>query len=268
MTLGVLKNLLTIKLNPLNDYVGVNLIKRETPLVVSISCSREEFKKLPLTLYSLLNQDLKPDRIVLYLDNEYEDLLNLPYEISKYIKNGLEIKFVDYIGSYTKTIYAMKEFTKSIIVTADESTFYNKSWLKNLYLSYVTHPEDINVNQALQIVLEKEKICISNPVNNALSSFENLMLNSSGVLYPPNCFNNEVFRKDIFLQNSINENVWFWTQALISNRKIRVTEKKHNKNFNFKIFARGQKQDLNVEIKKSLDKLLVYYKNNILNKLK
>ena len=59
--------------------------------------------------------------------------------ITQFIKNGLEIRFVKDIGSYTKAIYAFKEFSESIIVTADDDIFYPKDWLKKLYLSGALH---------------------------------------------------------------------------------------------------------------------------------
>ncbi|MBE7711901.1 MAG: hypothetical protein E7Z92_07175 [Cyanobacteria bacterium SIG31] len=266
MWLDDLKTLMSPIMTPLNNYVGVNLIKRETPIIVSISSCRENFKYLPKTIYSLLNQDLKPDRVVLYLDRDFEDLLCLPYEITQFIKNGLEIKFVDHIGSYTKTIYALKDFPNAIVVTAEDGICYSKTWLNNLYLSYIAQPQCINVNQALKIKIMNEKFFLSSNFESTSASFNNLMLDTFGVLYPPKCFTQEVFRKDIFLQQ-INENAWFWAMALISNRKIRVVENFYSPSFMFNIFCK-QKQVSCQKIAESLDKLLVYYKSNLISKLK
>ncbi|MCQ2744253.1 MAG: glycosyltransferase family 2 protein, partial [bacterium] len=104
-------------------------LKRENKIIVSLTSYRERFKKLPITIYSLLNQTLKPDKIILWIDNETEDLTTIPYEITRFIKNGLEIRFVKDIKSYTKAIYAFKEYTDSIIVTADDDIYYRKNWL-------------------------------------------------------------------------------------------------------------------------------------------
>ena len=126
---------ISFQINSLGNYPGVtDEIKRETPIIVSLTSYRERFKDLPLTLYSLLNQSLKPDRIILWLDNEYEDLTNLPYEITQFIKNGLEIRFVKDIGPYTKVIYAFKEYRNAVIVSADDDIYYTKNWLKKLKL--------------------------------------------------------------------------------------------------------------------------------------
>ena len=91
----------------LASYSGVNELKRETPLVVSLTSYEERLEDLTISIYSLLNQSIKPDRIILWLSDKLS-LNDLPYDITRFIKNGLEIRFVKDIGSYTKAIYAFK----------------------------------------------------------------------------------------------------------------------------------------------------------------
>jgi hypothetical protein len=160
----------------LHDYQGVNEKKREKPIIISLTSIQERFQELPIVLYSLLSQSLKPDRIILWLSEDLKEINNLPYEITQFIKNGLEIRFVKDIGSYTKAIYAFKEFSNSIIVTADDDIYYPKNWLKKLYLSYISHPEDIQVHRAHRANLNspydkwekhiKEEIDYSNKITN------------------------------------------------------------------------------------------------------
>ena len=135
-TKGFLNPFIGLQINSIGDYKGVNELKREVPLIISLSSTREHFGELPITIYSLLNQSLKPDRIILWLDKEYEDLINLPYEITQFIKNGLEIKFVDRLGAYTNFYYSIKDFSDSVIVYAEDNIYYPNNWLKKLYLSY------------------------------------------------------------------------------------------------------------------------------------
>ena len=97
------------KADNLGEYLGLNEIKRDVPLVISLTSYEERFDDLTISLYSLLTQTVKPDRIILWLSDELT-LNDLPYDITRFIKNGLEIRFVKDIGSYTKAIYAFKEF--------------------------------------------------------------------------------------------------------------------------------------------------------------
>ena len=186
----------------LGKYSGINDIRRDVPLIVSLTSYEERFEDLTISIYSLLNQSIKPDRIILWLSDNL-CLNDLPYDITRFIKNGLEIRFVKDIGSYTKAIYAFKEFSNSIIVTADDDIYYPKDWLSKLYYSFIANPKDISVHRAHRIRFEDKKIAPyetwTKHVEEENARFDNFLTGVGGVLYPPNCFSNEVLRKDIFL---------------------------------------------------------------------
>jgi len=230
---------------------------------------------LELSLYSLLTQSVQPDRIILWLSNEYE-LSELPYYITRYIKNGLEIRFVEDIGEYNKIIYALKEYSNSIVVTAEDDIIYPKDWLKKLYHSYITNPQDIHLHRAMGVKLYNNNLASikdwSTFSKEEIAEFSNFIVSDGGVLYPPNCFVKEVFREDIYKKNApTNPDIWLWFIALVSKRKIRVV-KNHIKNLtctNFlnkileinseKYFLRDDEQ---------IHNLMEYYKQNIMQKLK
>ena len=271
---------LRYKSDMLGSYKGVMTLKRETPIIVSLTSYEERFDDLELSLYSILNQTLMPDRIILYLSDEYKDMSELPYTITKYIKNGLEIKFVKDIGSYTKIIYALKENPNSIIVTADDDIVYPKDWLEKLYHSYISHPEDIHAHRAHRVGVNDGKIISyekwDKHVKEESARFDNFLTGAGGVLYPPKCFIPEVFRDDIFIKKAPSaDDIWLWVMALISGRKIRVV-KNHIKTLTCTDIL-GQlglkkKRTLYSTNKKGrndrqLEELMKYYGKNILSKL-
>lgn len=211
----------------LGDYSGVTESKRDVPLIVSLTSSEERFDDLVISLYSLLNQSVKPDKIILWLSDEYESSQNLPYEITRFVKNGLEIRFVKDIKSYTKIIYALKEFSSAIIVTAEDSVYYPKKWLEKLYYSYIAKPNDIHVHEAHRVSVQNGDIAPyeswKKNVEDENARYDNFLVGVGGILYPPDCFTSEVFRKDIFLKYAPHaDEVWLWFMALLSNRRIRV----------------------------------------------
>ena len=216
--------------NTLGNAKCVNQLKRETQLVVSLTSYEERFDGLELAIYSIMNQTLLPDRIVLWLSDKYTSLNELPYSITKFIKNGLEIKFVKDIGSYTKIIYALKEFPDSIIVTADDDIIYQKDWLAKLYHSYISNPKDIHVHRAHRVLLDDNNKILpyekwEKHIKEESSRYDNFLTGVGGVLYPPKCFVSEVFREDIFLKQSpFADDVWLWFMALLSERKIRIVK--------------------------------------------
>jgi len=264
----LLNPLMGIHITALKDYQGVTDVKREIPIIVSLSSTRENYKELPITIYSLLNQTLKPDRIILWLDEDYEDLTYLPYEISQFIKNGLEIKFVKNKGLYTQTYYPLKNFSDSIIVTANDSIYYQKNWLKNLYLSYIAHSSDIQVDKALMVDLNKSfKKWNFIRVKNC-ASFLHFPIGKYGVLYPPNCFKKEVLREDVY-SKKIKDNcdLWYWVMALVHDKKIRVVENSTKLIISTNLIKSFCRNKVSIDFDSQLKLLISLYGQKILNKL-
>ena len=269
---------LNMQINSIGNWKGVNDVKREKPIIVSLTSYEDRFSDLPKTIYSLLNQTLRPDRIILWLDEKGDDLTTLPYEITRFIKNGLEIRFVKDIGPYTKVVYAFKEFYESIIVTADDDIYYPKNWLKYLYLSYVSNQDDIHCHRAHRVGLKYGKILPyenwEKQVEEESARYDNFLTGAGGVLYPPKCFSNEVLREDVFLKYAPSaDDIWLWVMALVHGKKIRVV-KNHYKtlistNLFRQIFGKtlySVNKDGQNDIQ--LNNLMKFYSNNILSRLK
>jgi len=270
---------LRYKANNIGDMLGINEYGREIPIVVSLTSYDERFDDLELSLYSLLTQSVKPDKLILWLSDEY-DLSTLPYTITKFIKNGLEIRFVKDVGSYTKIIYALKEFPQAIIVTADDDVIYSKTWLEKLYMSYIANPNDIQVHRAHRVLIKNGKIAPykewQKHIEEENARYDNFLTGVGGVLYPPNCFVKEVLREDIFLQNSSKaDDIWLWIMALISGRKIRVVKNHINTLTCTNIFRQliSKKEKTLYSYNKNggndeqMQNLMKYYEQNVLNKL-
>ena len=267
-------------INRMKYVCGINkTTKREFPIIVSLTSYRERFMNIQITLYSLLNQSLKPDKIILWLDKETEDLTTIPYEITQFIKNGLEVRFVKDIKSYTKAIYAFKENPDCIIVTADDDIYYRKDWLKNLYLSYIAHPEDIHCHRAHRIKLnDKNDLCPyktwKKQINQETARYDNFLTGAGGVLYPPKCFGKEVLREDIFLKNAPTaDDIWFWIMAITHGKKIRVVKNHYRRLFITNIFGHLFNKNLYSVNKKGgndlqLENLMKLYGQNIITRIK
>lgn len=258
----------------IGDYSGISTVRREVPVIVSLTSTEKHFKDLELSLYSLLNQSVQPDRIILWLSDEYE-LSELPYSITRYIKNGLEIRFVENKGEYNKIIYPLKEFNNAINVAAKDDIIYPKKWLKRLYHSYITNPEDIHTHKALAVKVEDSNVSsveFWEDVKKEKAEFSNFMISESGVLFPPKCFVKEIFREDLFLKNVPDSvDIWLWFMSLVSGKKVRVV-KNHIEtltctNIFRKMFFIGTKKEIQKN-NEQIKSLMTYYKQNIMQKLK
>ena len=102
--------------------IGINQDKQNAPLlIVTLTSFPARINEIHYTIYSLLNQRLKPDKVVLWLaeeqfPNKEEDL---PNNLLKLKSNGLTIEWCDDIKSYKKLIPALEKYPKDFLVIDD-----------------------------------------------------------------------------------------------------------------------------------------------------
>ena len=141
---------------------GITENKRDVKIIVSLTSFPERMEDIQYTLYSLLNQEFKPDELILWLSQEEfpNKEKDLPQVVLKFRENGLQIKWCENLYSYKKLIPTLKEYknTNCIIVTADDDIYYEKNWLLELYKSHLKEPNCIICHRAHKIKLEKGNI--------------------------------------------------------------------------------------------------------------
>lgn len=215
---------LDLKLNDFNT-VGIN---DESDIVVSLTSFPERINEVSYAIYSLLNQTLKPKKVVLWLSGEEfpnkED--DLPDILLNLKNNGLEIKWCGNLKSYKKLIPSLKEYPNNIIVTADDDVFYVDNWLESLYNSYLENPKSIICTRSRKIKVNSDNTLdkyVNWPVsqNPEDASYLNLFTGVGGVLYPPNSLNDEVLNYDLASKLCPHaDDLWFWTMAVLNKTKI------------------------------------------------
>ncbi|MDD3436076.1 MAG: hypothetical protein PHC64_02880 [Candidatus Gastranaerophilales bacterium] len=211
---------------------GLNEVKREKKLIISLTSFPERMYDVHFALYSLLNQSLKPDEVILWLGvEEFPNKENdIPKNILNLKENGLTIKWCKDIKSYKKLIPALKEYPNDLIVTADDDLYYSEHWLELLYNAYLQEPDYIHCHRAHRIIFdEKNKILPYNQWPHCIQSVEKSFLNfcttGGGVLYPPNSLYKDVFNEELFLKLCpTTDDLWFWSMAVLNGTKINVVE--------------------------------------------
>ena len=104
-------------------------------VIVSLTSFPERMYDIHYCLYSLLTQELKPKKVILWLAEE-----QFP---NKEEDNGLSIKWCNDIKAYKKLIPALKAYPNDYIVTADDDLFYPKNWLKEIWQTHKEYPGTI-----------------------------------------------------------------------------------------------------------------------------
>jgi len=204
-------------------------------LIVSLTSYPDRMYDIHYAVYSLLNQTKKPDMVILYLaEDEFPNgEKDLPKKLLKLKENGLTIKWCENLKSYKKLIPALCEFPNDIIVTADDDIYYPNDWLLKLYDSYLKTPEYIHCHRAHKITFKNNEIDLytnwRSCIDDNSASFINFFTGAGGVLYPPNSLHKDVLNKELFLKLAPNaDDIWFYSMAILNNRKIKVVHKPHN----------------------------------------
>ena len=224
----------------------------EKDVILSLTSIPDRMFDIHFTIYSLLKQSVKPEKIILYLGKEKfpNGEKDVPDNVLIFKDFGLEFRFVEDIRSFTKLIPALKEFPDKIIVTADDDIFYEKDWLKNLVETHKKYPNNIIEHKHLNIKFQTQHQ-LPRPTGESMgegennskelysplpyrqwtnnienqSSYTNFLMGVGGVLYPPNSLFKDVTEKNLFLRLCPhNDDVWFWTMAVLNGTKIRIAD--------------------------------------------
>ncbi len=202
-------------------------------VIVSLTSFPERMYDIHYCLYSLLTQELKPKKVILWLaeeqfPNKEEDI---PQKVLKLKDNGLSIKWCNDIKAYKKLIPALKAYPNDYIVTADDDLFYPKNWLKEIWQTHKEYPGTIISSRTRQVSFDEEGNL--NDYNDwELStakkepSYLNFPTNGAGTLFYPNSLQKEVSNEELFLKLCPTaDDIWFWTMAILNKTKITGVEK-------------------------------------------
>lgn len=181
------------------------------------------------TAYTLLNQTVKVDHVILWLAREqFESLDTLPDSLKRLKKYGLEIKFCDDLRPHKKYYYAMQEYPDAIVITVDDDVYYPSFLVERLYSKHKEFPDAICCNWAHLIKKSNDgKILPYNKWEKGVSGFDDkpsFSLNQvgyEGVLYPPHSLDSRCFDKDLLCKLSLNaDDLWLKAMSYLHGTKV------------------------------------------------
>lgn len=191
----------------------------ENEIIVSLTTYGKRIYDVHLTIESIMEQTLKPNRIQLWIDNQYK-MQQLPTPLELLKEKGLEICYCKDIGPYTKLIPALRENSQSTIITVDDDLLYEFDVLERLIKQHQATPEYILANRMHRITMGTNgKILPYNKWTWSYSGLDahpnNFPTGVGGVLYPPNSLDQEVFNEKIFTSIcKYADDIWFKAMAL------------------------------------------------------
>lgn len=186
------------------------------PLIVSLTSYPARFGTLVLTLRAILRQSVRPDRVILWLDEG--DEASLPAEVTA--MDGLEVRICPRWRSYKKIVPTLVAEPGAYVVTADDDVYYRRDWLEGLVRATLAGAP-IACHRAHRVVLGPDgrplsyqdwQRNIGAPERSPLVFLTGVM----GVIYAPGVFHADVTRDDLFTALAPGtDDVWlYWMHRL------------------------------------------------------
>lgn len=104
------------------------------PLIVSLTSYPARFDTLHLTLKSLLDQTVRPDRVILWI--AHEDLALVPDAVRSLECEWFEIRGCPDLRSFKKILPALETFPDAFILICDDDVCYADDWLARTVAAY------------------------------------------------------------------------------------------------------------------------------------
>ena len=198
-------------------------------VIISLTSYPARIGTIHKVIKSLLNQTYKADKIVLWLaDSQFPTKENeLPQQLLQLKSDKFDIDWCEDLKSYKKLIPTLELYTNDISVTVDDDNIYPNCWLEKLINCHKKYPKDVCCHRVTKFLYKNKKFkCIAGGYDYYKNgSYLNKLVGLGGVLYPPNCFYKDILNKELFQKLApTNDDQWFWFQAILNNRKIRVVD--------------------------------------------
>lgn len=199
----------------------------EEEVIVSLTSYGDRIHNVHLAIESIMQQTIKPNHIVLWLDESEFKGNVLPVALQMQQKRGLTIAYCEDLKSYKKLLPSLKSFPEASIITVDDDLAYNPDIIEKMINAHNENPSDICAIRMHGIRLRSDGKpmpykdwwhCIDAcPKDNELVFFTT----GGGALFPPHCFSDEVFNKDVFMSICATaDDVWFNAMRLLNGVKV------------------------------------------------
>ncbi len=202
-------------LDSIDVYPPLNGEQRSRKIIVSLTSIPERIKCVTYAIRSMMIQSVKADKIILWLDQDRFNDEILSKELRELTAAGVDVKYVEDVGSHTKYLYAMQYYPEDFVVTIDDDIMYPTVLIENLWKTHLLYPHAVCAHWVLKMRMTQDGVPY--PINN----FEDMDVRAEsdlkteymaqgvgGVLYPPHCIKQEyldtkLIRKLAFKQDDI-----------------------------------------------------------------
>ncbi|HIF9091537.1 TPA: glycosyltransferase family A protein [Photobacterium damselae] len=204
-----------------------------TGTIVTLTTYGNHIHDIHYVIRSILKQTVRPEFIVLWLDEiEFNDD-DIPISLSELKKYGLLIKYCNDIKSYKKIIPSINKYKNYNLITIDDDYLYPDDMIETLIKESIKYPNVIITHRAHYIKFKGGDVDKYNnweyetKINKP--SHYIFPTTGGGVFFPAKIFTNEVTNQDIFMSLCPSaDDVWLKIMALISNVKCKKVDDDRN----------------------------------------
>mgnify|MGYP002858842703 CR=1 FL=1 len=242
---GILKDVFMGNLMKLKVLYDIRLRKtlklssrQDDSVVISLTSYGKRVRgSVAYTVYSLLYQTVRPERVVLWLNEEEYHAENLPADLRFLCDYGLEVRYAKDIRSYTKIIHSLTAFPDKHIITADDDIFYTKTFIEEFVEAHRKHPKAIITGWAKVPMSGRDRQLAPYydwpEYHHVSASFEYdnqtlFPLGWGGVLYPSHVFDKEATNEEVFMKLCPHaDDIWLYIMGRRCQTEKRILVNSH-----------------------------------------
>lgn len=202
----------------------------KSELIVSLTTFSKRIHSVHWVLETIARQTIRPNRVILWLDEDEYKHEDLPLSLLKFVSKGLDIRFCENIRSYKKLIPTIKLFPEARIITIDDDILYPSDMIEQLVLENKKFPNVIIGHRAHRIILDK-KARIKSYLSWELETlskkvgFDIFITSGAGTIFPAQCFSKEALDSIAFLKLCPNaDDVWFKAMSILNEVKCKKVD--------------------------------------------
>lgn len=210
-----------------------NSCKQREEIIVSLTSYPKRFETLHVCLKSLMYQSIRPNRVILNIQNgiEQDDIPKTVLHMRKY---GLEIEYGQKdIKGHKKYFSTIANNPNSIVITVDDDGIYHRDTLRELMQTHGKYPEAVCAKRVRKIGVDENGLLIPYAEwcrNSAelLPSHQLVGIGVGGILYPPGSLPKETFNVEQITQYALEaDDLWLKCMEIRNGVKVVRVDSRH-----------------------------------------
>jgi hypothetical protein len=215
-------------------------------IIVSLTTYSKRINDVHLVIESINRQTIKPNRIILWLDEDEFCIDSIPLVLHKQINRGLEVRFCQNIRSYKKLIPTLQLSPESNVITIDDDIIYPFDMIEQLVMEHKRNPALVIGHRAHRIKYDKSGNILPYKkwdlnILSSIASDDVFITSGGGTFFPHNCFNSEVENEASFMSLCPSaDDVWIKAMLILNGVKCKKISDSRPFEQRFHVLPQGQ----------------------------